>query len=123
MCRVTVVDDEPALLEIVCLLLRDEGHDVLGIAHPDAVLGLPPGLQPDVFLIDLMLPGMTGVTLAKELRMQGFADTPMIGISASSSMLRQAIMSGLFDDTLRKPFELDELVACVDRHVDGSVQA
>src|SRR3954451_5044298 len=100
MCRVTVIDDEPALLEVMCLLLHDEGHEVAGIGHPNLVLDQQAGPRPDLFLIDQMLPGMTGLDLAKQLRMHGFPDTPMIAISASRSLLLQAATSGLFQDTV-----------------------
>src|SRR5947209_16317015 len=104
MCRVTIVDDEPILLELICDCLHDEGHEVTGIGHPKLAVGLPLSPRPDLFLIDLMLPVMSGVQLAHELQTHGFVDTPMIAISASTSMLQQAISSGLFHSTLAKPF-------------------
>src|SRR5947209_20408164 len=112
MCRVTIVDYEPNLLELICDCLHDEGHEVTGIGHANVAVGLPLSPRPDLFLLDLMLPGMSGVQLAHELQTHGFADTPMIAISASVGMLQQADSSGLFHATLAKPFDLDALIGC-----------
>ena len=57
-----------------------------------------------------MLPGMSGIDLAQRLRDDGFPETPMIAMSASPAMLKQASASHLFQGTLPKPFELQALL-------------
>lgn len=71
-----------------------------------------------LFLLDMMLVGTTGIEVARILRANGFADTPMIAMSASGQMLRAATDSRLFAATLPKPFELTHLLETVSRFTD-----
>lgn len=116
--EIVVIDDERDLLALVHDVLAEEGFSVLAVDTPDRALGMTRRVRPDVCLIDLMLPGIDGIQLARRLRDQGLSGTPMIAMSASSSMLSMAERSQLFDDTLPKPFELDTLLECVERYLD-----
>ena len=115
MGRVVVVDDEPAVLEVVCLVLNAAGHEAVGVGHPNVLFDLEMSPRPDIFLIDVMLPALDGITLADRLRRGQFAHTPMIAISASNQWLHRADESGLFDSLLRKPFDVDALLTEVER--------
>lgn len=112
--RVLVVDDDPAVLEVVCEVLDEAGYEVAGVGHPTVTFALISGVHPDVVLMDLMLPEMDGLELARQLQLKGFADTPMVAMSASGGMLQRATVSGLFQRILPKPFELDEVVGAVE---------
>lgn len=114
---IAVVDDELPVLEMLRDLLEGGGFDVVAFDHPDSVTELDSRVRPALFIIDLMLPGSTGIELAERLRIAGFADTPMIAMSASKAMTQMASRSGLFQDTLYKPFDLSVLLDCVERHV------
>jgi CheY-like chemotaxis protein len=72
-----------------------------------------------MFLVDLMLPGCNGIELARRLRDMGFEQTPIVATSASRGMLAGAEASGLFDETLPKPFDLSTLLDCVDRFLSA----
>lgn len=100
---------------MLCDLLEGGGFSVVPLDHPDLTRAMEEGVRPDLFLIDLMLPGRSGFDLAKQLRGQGFPDTPMIAMSASRTMTRFAAESGLFQETLYKPFDLSTLMNCVER--------
>ena len=118
MC-VVVVDDEPELREIVTVVLEEEGYDVLSFGHPVPVMQLEKAEErPHLFLIDIMLPEMNGITLAAQLTDQGFETTPKIAMSASSSMLQLARESNLFNAALDKPFGIEELLACVEHYLN-----
>jgi len=112
---VVVVDDEPDLRSLICEVLQEEGYSVVSLPHPSLALGLRQA--PSLFLIDLMLPGMTGIELAQQLRQGLFGETGMIGLSASSAMLRHANDSQLFQETIQKPFDLKYLLETVRQHV------
>ncbi|HEY8685374.1 MAG TPA: response regulator [Chloroflexota bacterium] len=112
---VVVVDDEPDLRSLICEVLEEEGYSVVSLPHPSLALGLEQ--MPSLFLIDLMLPGMTGIELAQQLRQGPFGETGMIGLSASSAMLRHANDSHLFQETIQKPFDLEYLLEAVRQHV------
>ena len=108
---VVVVDDEPDLRSLICEVLQEEGYSVVSLPHPSQALQLQE--MPALFLIDLMLPGMTGIELAQELRQGPFAGVGMIGLSASSAMLHHANDSRLFQETIQKPFDLEYLLEAV----------
>jgi CheY-like chemotaxis protein len=115
--RIAVVEDEVAVLEMLCEMLEADGFSVVALDHPDHIQTIESDVPPDLFLIDLMLPGRTGIELAEHLRSAGYTDTPMIAMSASRAMTRYASESGLFQETIYKPFDLSALLQCVERHV------
>src|SRR5947209_11169744 len=110
---VVVVDDEPDLRGVIQEMLEDEGYDVISVSHPVRALQLETETPPTVFLLDLMLPEMSGIDLARKLRDSRFKSASIIAISASSVMLRLAVESGLFDATMQKPFDIDDLLGSV----------
>src|SRR4051794_20069515 len=91
---VAVVEDDPNILFVVRDVLAMEGVESIGFNRPFNPEDLT--LQPDLFLVDLMLPGTSGIDLARDLRHRGYAVTPMIAMSASGSMIERASESGLF---------------------------
>jgi CheY-like chemotaxis protein len=114
---IVVVDDEPGILDTLCEVLEMEGYVTACVDHPDDTGRSASMRRPDLFLIDLMLPGMDGIALARSLRLQGFQDTPMIAMSASNEMVRSAKQSGLFQDAISKPFDVDNILDRVERLV------
>jgi len=90
-------------------------------AEPERLEDLPDAdlihRVPSLFLIDIMLPGMSGVELAEQLRAEHFSDIPMIAMSASSFMVKTARATGLFAETVRKPFDVAGLLELVERYV------
>lgn len=113
---IVVVEDEPSVLEMLQDVLQGNGLSVVPVPYPELVHTIDSGVHPDLFLLDVMLPGMSGVELAAQLRRCGFAHTPMIAMSASPLMLEVAAASDLFDGTLSKPFDLSKLLGLVSRY-------
>jgi CheY-like chemotaxis protein len=107
---VVVVEDELTVLTLVCDILKSQGIEVLAIGHPALAASLEPDLNPRLFLIDLMLPSMSGEELAAQLR-DRFPSCPMVAMSASSANMRSAMTSGRFQGHLRKPFGVRDLLA------------
>mgnify|MGYP001266375649 CR=1 FL=1 len=114
---IVVVDDEPGVLAMLEDLLAMEGFGVLCFERPDQLQTWKPAARPSLFLIDIMLPGMSGVELAEQLRAEHFSDIPMIAMSASSFMVKTARATGLFAETVRKPFDVGSLLELVERYV------
>lgn len=112
---VVVVDDEPAILSVVCEVLEDDGYNVICLSHPHMTRDLDQS-ETDLFILDMMMPGLSGIALAESLRHDRFSDTPMIAMSASTAMLRAAEDSHLFQGTLPKPFELTCLLDLAERY-------
>ena len=113
--RIVVVEDEPEIQALLCDIFDEQEWEVVAFTRPRDALARVPELEVDLFLLDVMLPGMSGIELAASLRDRGFGRTPMIAMSASRLMSAMATASGQFQDVLDKPFDLDMLVATTER--------
>jgi len=113
---ILVVEDERDILDMLRELLEEEGYRVACVNHPRHVMPIEEGCQPDLLFVDLMLPGLSGIELARILRNDGLPDTPMVAMSASPDMLRSAANSNLFQGTLPKPFDIERLLDYAERY-------
>src|SRR3569832_2143679 len=108
--RVLVVDDDPALAEMLGIVLRGEGFDPAFVADGGRAINAFRDIKPDVVLLDLMLPGMSGIDVCKLIRAE--SGVPIIMLTAKSDTVD--IVLGLesgADDYVVKPFKPKELVA------------
>ena len=108
--RILVVDDDPALSEMLGIVLRSEGFDPAFCADGATALDAFRAEKPDIVLLDLMLPGKDGIEVCRELRAE--SGTPVIMLTAKSDTLD--VVGGLeagADDYVAKPFNPKELVA------------
>jgi DNA-binding response OmpR family regulator len=110
--RVLVVDDDPAILEFLDAALRAEGYAVE--TAPDAGTALDRlwaawDAQPDVILLDLLLPAVDGKTFAELYRALPVRHAPIVLMSALPEAAEVAPEIAAHD-VLRKPFDLDELL-------------
>jgi DNA-binding response OmpR family regulator len=119
--RILIIDDEPKIVEICRDYLKAAGFDVV------SALDGPGGLEkwrrekPDLVILDLMLPGMDGLDICREMRKEG--STPVIMLTARVEETDKLIGLELgADDYITKPFSPRELVARV-RTVLRRVQA
>jgi len=109
-----LVEDDPTVAEVIANLLRIQGHRVAHAAHSLAALGDVAVARFDLALLDLDLPGMDGLSLARQLRLQGFAQ-PLVAVTAraDADAEQQARAAG-FDGFLRKPVTGEMLAAAID---------
>ena len=110
---ILVVEDEPGIQEVLKFNLSQHGHDVIVAADAEEALSLLRGALPDLILLDWMLPGMSGVELARRLRGDGRLKTiPIIMLTARSEERDkvQGLETGA-DDYMTKPFSPRELLA------------
>ena len=112
-----VIDDERSVLDLLSDIFEMEGLSTVCLDRPEQIECLGTEATPYLFLIDMMLPGTSGIELARQLRTTSFTGTPMIATSASGDMVKVAKGSGLFQDAIRKPFDVHELLATVGRYV------
>ncbi len=117
--RILLVEDDATVAEVIAGLLRARGHQVVHAAHGLAALGETASQAFDVALLDLDLPGLDGLALARQLRLGGFR-APLIAITARADAEAepQARAAG-FDDFLRKPVTGDMLADTIQRACDG----
>ena len=110
--RALVVDDEASLVTVVAGYLQREGYTVDTAADGEAALATARRTPPDVVVLDLMLPGVDGVEVCRQLRT--FTDAYIIMLTARSEEVDKLIgLSVGADDYLTKPFSPRELVARV----------
>lgn len=116
---VLVIDDEPSVLAMTARILEREGCEVVTASGGEQALKLVGGLADRLKLIitDMMMPGMDGPTLVPLLR-QVCPAAKIVGVSGLDFDHRSSQLNELgFAEILRKPYDLDTLVAAVRRHV------
>ncbi|MGW4123489.1 response regulator transcription factor [Nocardia sp. NPDC004711] len=107
---VLVVDDEPALAELLALALRYEGWTVGTAGDGRTAVARARELRPDVVVLDVMLPDMTGLEVLDRLR-HLLPDLPVLLLTAKDSVEdRIAGFTAGGDDYVTKPFSIDEVV-------------
>jgi two-component system response regulator MtrA len=110
--RVLVVDDDPALAEMLGIVLRGEGFDTAFVADGDQALGAFRREKPDVVLLDLMLPGTNGIEVCRQIRAESGVPIVMLTAKGDTTDVVLGLESGA-DDYVVKPFKPKELVARV----------
>jgi DNA-binding response OmpR family regulator len=109
---VLIVDDEPAIVEILSTYLRDEGFVIHTAGDGDEALRLVRSERPDIVLLDLSLPTMSGVEVFREMRAE--SDIPVIMITSRVNEVDRVVGLELgADDYIGKPFSPREVVARV----------
>ncbi|HKE70766.1 MAG TPA: response regulator [Nocardioidaceae bacterium] len=110
MTSVLVVDDEPAIVRTLSINLRARDYDVFVAGDGRTALDVCREEKPDVVLLDLGLPDLSGVDVLRQLR--GWSQVPVVVLSArhGSDDKVEALDEGA-DDYVTKPFGMDELLA------------
>ena len=110
---VLIIEDDPHTRELVRLYLADDGHDVLSATTGPEGLACAREARPDLVVLDLMLPGLDGQQICRELRAE--SDMPIIMLTARVE--EEDLLAGLgngADDYVTKPFRPRELAARVN---------
>ncbi|EEH63817.1 response regulator receiver domain protein [Gleimia coleocanis DSM 15436] len=116
--KVLVVDDDTALAEMIGIVLETEGYNVDYCHSGDAALETFAATQPDLVLLDVMLPGMDGIEICSLIRQK--SDVPIVMLTARSDTAD--VVAGLeagADDYVPKPFKPKELIARVKARLRG----
>ena len=111
--KIIVVEDEPDLVDVVTYNLKREGYLVLAAQRGDEGINLIRSERPDLVLLDLMLPGMDGLSICRQMKSDtSLSEIPIIIASAKGE--ESDVVIGLemgADDYLAKPFSPRELLA------------
>ncbi|HTK44087.1 MAG TPA: response regulator transcription factor, partial [Patescibacteria group bacterium] len=125
MKTILVVDDERNIVDLLRLYLEQEGYGVIAAADGEQALALHQRHEPDLVILDLMLPRRDGFEVCREIRKRG--DTPVIMLTARGDDVDAIVGLELgADDYITKPFNPRALVARVKavlRRADGAVKA
>ena len=111
--RIVVVDDDPDSVLTLSMLLRDEGHDIREVYSGRDVMGTVIDFDPDVVVLDIGLPGLSGWEVAREIRRRCGNNRPtLIGISGEYREGADRVLSQIlgFDHYLVKPYAPADLL-------------
>jgi two-component system phosphate regulon response regulator PhoB len=114
--KILICDNEDALRELVCATLAPAGYETVEARDGDQSLELARSEQPDLIVLDMMMPGRTGVEVLRELRADPrFSATPVVMLTARTQVRdREAAEAAGADRFVGKPFSPLELGAVVD---------
>jgi DNA-binding response OmpR family regulator len=112
--RVLIVDDDPNLLVLLAEQLRSDGYEVISARDGEEALRRLSRGWPDLLIIDMMMPRMDGLTLAREVKAQ--ADLPIIVLTAIDAADSKAdLLDEVAEDYITKPYHYPELRARINR--------
>lgn len=115
--KILVIDDDPAILELMQLIFEDAGYCVETADAASGVISLLEDNLPHIIVLDLRLSGRNGSDMVRQIKEQERTrHIPLLVCSASPAAKQQALAAGA-DDFLAKPFEIEELLAKVDRYM------
>ena len=114
--RILVVDDDAPLAEMLSIVLRQEGFDSQLVGRGDEALPAFREYRPDLVLLDLMLPGLDGIEVCKQIRHESGVPIVMLTAKGDTVDVVVGLESGA-DDYVVKPFKPKELVARIRARV------
>ncbi|APT84192.1 MtrAB system response regulator MtrA [Corynebacterium aquilae] len=107
---ILVVDDDPAISEMLSLVLQAEGFNTVVVADGAEAITTAANVNPDLILLDLMLPGMNGIDVCRAIRSRSSVPIVMLTAKTDTVDVVLGLESGA-DDYVNKPFKPKELVA------------
>ncbi|WP_291314633.1 MtrAB system response regulator MtrA [Corynebacterium sp. UBA2622] len=108
--KILVVDDDPAINEMLTIVLESEGFEARPVMDGAAAVSTFHDYDPDLILLDLMLPGMNGVDICREIRKESSVPIVMLTAKTDTVDVVLGLESGA-DDYITKPFKPKELIA------------
>lgn len=117
MIKVLIIEDDAKMLKVISDFLKSEGYDVVSAPEGASGLKLARSAKPDIILLDIMLPGMNGYDVCRELRNMHI-NVPVIFLTAKGEETNKIIGLEIgADDYITKPFSLKELNARIRSHL------
>ena len=111
--KIMIADDDPGIVDAICLMLEFEGYEVSCTVNGATVLDMKDE-YPDALVLDIWMSGQDGRDICRQLKSEQLTKhIPVLMISASKDIRQSAMDSGA-DDFLAKPFEMDDLLGKLD---------
>jgi len=120
--RILIVDDEPSIRELLSTSLRFAGFGVRAVGNGAQTISAVLEEEPDLIILDVMLPDMNGFSVTKRLRSAGYT-APILFLTAKDEV--EDKVQGLTvggDDYVTKPFSLDEIIARIKAILRRTIQ-
>lgn len=116
MAKILIVEDDDDLRDVIKGYLKKEGYEILEADNGSDGIHLAKEENPDLIILDIMLPQVDGIEVCRNIRM--YSESPIITISAKNSDYDKIMALGTgADDYVTKPFSMVELVARVRSHL------
>jgi two-component system OmpR family response regulator len=109
--RILVVDDEPSIVDAVATALRYEGYEVDEAYNGRQALDVAASAEPDLIVLDWMLPDIEGIEVGRRLRSLGFKSAVLFLTAKDATENKVEALRAGGDDYVTKPFSLAEIVA------------
>lgn len=109
--QILIVDDEPGILRILEIQLNNDGYDVITTESGAEAIGLVREKNPDIVLLDILMPGMTGLEVLEDIR--AFSSVPVIIFTANNKVVEEAMKLGA-NGSIPKPFVPEELTKKIE---------
>jgi DNA-binding response OmpR family regulator len=114
--KILVADDDPAICDAIQFMLQEEGYTVQTTINGETIYKMKKD-YPDLLLLDIWMSGEDGREICKYLKKhKNTKNIPVILVSASRDIAKSALDAGA-DDFITKPFEMDDLLNCVAKHI------
>ena len=118
MARILIIDDEPAMVEVISTLCRDLGHHVFPFNSPERAIEALPGCMPQVVIADIKMESVSGFDVLKACHsLSPMPAVIMVTGYASVETAVEAMKLGAYD-YVTKPFKIDELQMTIQRALD-----
>lgn len=116
--KILAVDDDNDILDVIQIILEDEGYEVSTLANGKYVFDMVDQNRPDLILLDVMLGGLDGRDICRALKENpDYKEIPVVMISASHNLNNLLLMPGAPDNFLAKPFDIDKLIDMVKTEI------
>jgi len=117
--KVLVVEKNKDILELIGLILRDEGYDIDLISSNDEVFERIKTFQPDIILLDIISPTAEGTILCEDIK--AAEDTARIPVVVLSTHPKAHIIKEICaDEVIPKPFDISFLVSIIEEHLSSA---
>jgi len=118
MKKILILDDDPDILEILSLVLVENGYEVRALSCGDTVFDDIKDFQPDLILMDIMLAGLDGRSICKEIKDNHLTYfVPVILISGTHDLAESLHLPGAPNDFVAKPFDIDYLLNKIEKQL------
>ncbi|MCL4705881.1 response regulator transcription factor [bacterium] len=117
MKKILIVEDDDAILYGLENILRDEGYDIRSVKSGQEGYRLVKEFDPDLMILDLMLPGMSGLEICKRIRDEGMKTTVLMVTAKAEENDKVFGLELGADDYITKPFSVRELLARIKAHL------
>ena len=119
--KILIVDDDAEIIESVRYALEGEGYEVVIARDGNQGLALAEREQPDLIILDMMMPKRSGFLVLEKLRRMSDEMVPVIMITGNEGSRHKAYAELLgVSEYIRKPFQMDKLIRAVENQLDSA---